>query len=212
MPADHHAEFTPDQAEPSDQLGITSLLHTLRGAPSRRDVLRGLTSAGLSLGLAALPVLTEAKPKRRKKRKRLKLGKPNKYGCLEVNAVCRKHQQCCSGICTGKPGKKRCRAHGIGTCVQTNLGLCETSGVEQTLCNNSSTCACTRTTSGSSFCGSISTVASSCTTCKRDADCVNFGYPPGSACAPFATGVCAGLCPTAMVCMAPCGATPPVEM
>jgi hypothetical protein len=35
------------------------------------------------------------------------------------------------------------------------------------------------------------------------------GFPPGSACAPIATGNCVGTCPTGMVCMAPCGDVPP---
>jgi hypothetical protein len=71
---------------------------------------------------------------------------------------------------------------------------------------------CTRTTGGSSFCGSLLDSTSSCATCKRDADCAKQGFPPGSACTPFATGACAGTCPTGMMCMPPCGYVPPDQM
>jgi hypothetical protein len=38
---------------------------------------------------------------------------------------------------------------------------------------------------------------------------VKLGFAPGSACVPFGTGNCAGICPTGMMCVAPCGAVPP---
>jgi hypothetical protein len=201
-----------DRIAPGSQQGhdayhtrLAGVLRSLSGVPSRREVLRGLAAG---LGLAAVPLLGEAKPKRRKKRKRPTPAKPNQYGCLEVNDSCRRHLQCCSGRCTGKPGRKRCRAHGTGTCNQTNLAVCEAIGLEQTRCNNSISCYCTRTTAGSSFCGDVSTT-SDCAICKRDVHCVALGFPPGSACVPFATGFCAGSCPSGMLCMAPCGYVPP---
>jgi hypothetical protein len=187
---------------------LADVWRSLRDVPSRRDVLRGLTAAGLGLGLAALPELGEAKPKRRKKRKRPKPAKPNQYGCLEVNDPCRRHTQCCSGICTGKPGKKRCRAHGTGTCNQRAPGICEADNPALTFCNNSPTCVCVRTTAGSAFCGEGNLEVSRCAPCKRDADCVALGLPPGSACAPTATGNCAGDCATGTVCLVPCGTDP----
>jgi hypothetical protein len=191
---------------------LADVLRSLSSLPSRREVLRGLAvtglGLGLGLGLAVVPTQTEAKPARRKKRKRPQPAKPNRFGCLEVNDPCRRHLQCCSGICTGKPGRKRCRAHGTGTCNQANPAICETAAPEQTFCNNSRTCVCIRTTADSSFCGQTG-AGSGCTTCKRDTDCVKLGFPSGSACAPVATGACAGECPTAMFCMAPCGYVPP---
>jgi hypothetical protein len=45
--------------------------------------------------------------------------------------------------------------------------------------------------------------------CRRDADCVALGVPPGVACAPRSKGLCAGICETGMACILPCGAEPP---
>lgn len=197
-----------EQARDLGQPRLAPLLRVLRGTPSRRDVLRGLAATGFGLGLA-VPSLAEAKPNRRKPRKRLQPVKPNRYGCLEIKDPCRRHSHCCSGICTGPPGRKRCRGH--GTCNQANPGTCEAIDPIQTLCNNSLSCLCFRTTAGSSFCSDVSAGTSECTSCKRDADCVRLGLPPGSACLPAANGACVGICPTGMACMVPCGYVLPAK-
>ncbi len=61
-----------DQGEPAStpehavhQTGLVALVRSLRGAPSRRDLVRGLAAAGVGIGLAAFPHLGEAKPQRR---------------------------------------------------------------------------------------------------------------------------------------------------
>jgi hypothetical protein len=189
---------------------ITDLPGGLAGLcvlPSRRDVLRGLATMGLGLGLAVVPGLAEAKPKRRKQPKRPKPAKPNAYGCLEVNDPCRKATQCCSGICTGKPGKKRCRAHGAGSCPQNTPGACTAPFVDVPALKCEAGCFCYGTTAGSNFCSSgVYNDQRNCTTCKRDADCVALGFPPGSACAPIPKiGICAGFCDSGRACLAPCG-------
>lgn len=201
-----------DSARGGDPYGRRDgLRQALSGIPSRRDVLRGLAAAGLGLGVATVPELAGAKPKRRRKSRKPRQtpAKPNRYGCLSNNAPCRRASQCCSNVCLGQPGRKRCRAHGTGTCNQTAPAFCESPVPPLTACDNSQACVCMRTTSGSSFCGS--TVTSNCAACKRDADCVALGYPPGSACAPFTNGACAGNCPTGMMCMAPCEGFQPPE-
>jgi hypothetical protein len=176
-----------------DQHRLTVVKRTLTKAPSRRDVLRGLAAIGIALGTARLPVPVVAE---------------NPYGCQKVGERCKRADQCCSGICTGKRRKKKCQAHGTGTCDQQAGGMCD--GVDPNLvhCSNSTTCLCVRTTAGSSFCGDISIEVSGCADCQSDADCERQGFPPGSACAPFVNGACAGTCPSGMVCMGPCGYEP----
>lgn len=187
------------------------LRNTLLGLPSRRDVLRGIAATGIGLVSVAVPASAGAKPKQQRKRRKpgQRPAKPNRYGCRKVDDSCRRHRQCCSGVCAGKRGRKRCRRHGAGTCSQTRPALCEAASQLTTLCNNSSNCACVRTTSGSAYCGSL--VTSSCVPCKRDADCVKQGFHRGSACAPFGTGNCAGQCARATACFVPCGYVPPEE-
>lgn len=209
-------ETNPERDATTARRGVPTLVHTLRGVPSRRDVLSGLAAAGSSLGLATLPALSEAKPRRRKKPKRSKRpkrAKPNRFGCLEYNDPCRSHRQCCSGICTGKPGRKRCRAHGAGTCSQRVEGICTTTGNASSLrCNSNPRCFCFETTGGNNFCGAWFDYKD-CASCRRDRDCLAIGFPAGSACVPVSKGECTTSgCPNGMVCMAPCGATPPVEM
>jgi hypothetical protein len=185
-----------------DQNRTSVVPRSLTSLPSRRDVLRGLASAGLALGLARLPEAVAAK-----KRKTPKRPKPNGFGCLNVGVACKNAGQCCSGICAGNKHKRKCRAHDTGTCNQTFPGLCS---VPPTLaqCNGSETCYCIRTTANSNFCAELG--ASVCVDCQKDADCEVLGLPPGSACLPVAGGLCAGDCPeTGMVCLPPCGSVPP---
>jgi hypothetical protein len=130
------------------------------------------------------------------------------FTCRHDGSGCKRADQCCSSICTGKRGKKKCRPHGTGTCDQQVGGICDVANPAQLLCNNSTTCVCIRTTAGSSYCGENNTAVSHCAECQSDADCERQGFPAGSACAPFANGTCAGKCPTGMLCMAPCGSTP----
>ncbi len=213
MPTNNRTKSGPTDEEPIHQHGFSALLPSLRGVPSRRDVLRGLAAAGIGLGLTSIPTVTEAKPKRPKKRKRPKPAKPNQFGCLEYNDPCRKHTQCCSGICTGKPGRKRCRAHGAGTCSQQDEGVCTTPDNPGALrCNSNPRCFCFETTGGNNFCGAWFDYRA-CASCRRDKDCEAIGFPAGSACVPVAKGECTvSGCANGMVCMAPCGATPPIEM
>jgi hypothetical protein len=170
--ADRSGPSSEQESAPGQNL-LAGVLRSLSGIPSRREVLRGLVATGFGLGLAVFPQLSEAKPKRRKKkRKRPTPAKPNQYGCLEVNDPCRQHTQCCSGVCTGQPGKKRCRAHNTGGCTAQFDGCsgllvgCGTQGY------------CVRTTGKASFCGGA---PADCAVCRRDADC-EATYGAGAAC------------------------------
>jgi hypothetical protein len=169
------------------------LARWMTAGPSRREVLRGLAGAGIGLGVARLPDLASAKKKT----------KPNAFGCLEVGDPCQSEEQCCSGICDGKKGKRKCRAHGAGTCRQDLTGLCSDPPTLAT-CNDSETCFCLRTTANSNFCAELGQKL--CTDCQKDADCEALGLPSGSACLPTEGALCADHCPkTGMVCLAPCG-------
>jgi hypothetical protein len=166
---------------------------------SRRSLLDG--SLALAAGWLGVSV-TEAKKKRKKRKP--KKPKPNAFGCLEVGDPCKSAEQCCSGECEGKKGKKRCRAHGNGTCNQTIPAFCEPDNPTISLCNSDS-CVCVRTTAGSNFC--TSTQGVQCADCTKDADCEALGFFPGSACLPWSEGQCAGDCgETGMACAVPCGA------
>lgn len=127
--------------------------------------------------------------------------KPNVYGCLNVGARCKRAEQCCSGICEGKKGRRKCRAHDTGTCDQDAPGYCEAGNPYLAQCNGGG-CLCFRTTGDSRFCaGSVV-----CETCQRDADCLSLGYPPGSACAPVSGDLaCEEICESGMACVTPCG-------
>jgi hypothetical protein len=186
-----------------------AVTRSLTSAPSRRDILRGLASTGIGLGIARWPAPADAR-KKRKRKKKAKKAKPNAYGCLEVGDPCKNTSHCCSGICQGKKGKKMCQAHGAGTCDQAGPELCTTQNPAVVRCNNSANCACIRTTAGSNFCYDAGAEAGGdCADCQQDSDCVALGFPPGTACAPVLQGLCAGFCAGGMACLTPCGNPPP---
>jgi hypothetical protein len=174
---------------------------------SRRHLIVAI--AGSALGVAATrATLVEARKGKRKRKHKAKKPRPNAFGCLEVGDACKTADQCCSGICAGKKGKKQCRAHDTGPCDQGTPGLCESVSVTQTRCDNNANCFCIRTTADSHICGTT-LAPSECVDCKKDADCAAMGFPPGTACASVAEGNCAGLCETGTACIAPCGSMTP---
>jgi hypothetical protein len=185
------------------QQTLDALRRSLFSMPSRRHLLHGLAGAGLGLGISRFPAGVEGKKRKRKRKKRKPNAKPNAYGCLEVGDACKNADQCCSGICAGKQGKKKCRAHGTGTCNQELPGLCSNIPTVAP-CNVSASCFCITTTANSSFCAQLG--QSLCSDCKKDTDCEALGLPPGSACLPTTGILCATDCPeTGMVCLPPCG-------
>jgi hypothetical protein len=167
--------------------------------PSRRDVLRGLSGAGL--GLAALRPLEVmlAKKKRKDKGKKPKLQR-NEFGCVNVGGKCRGNSaNCCSGICEGrkpKRGKKDtsvCVAHDSGVCFPEN-DTCTVGGNVRCGSDNEN-CFCVLSTGNAGFCGDLSYTGgtdSFCRECSRDIDCQG-EFGPGAACV-FLGGVCSSLC------------------
>ncbi len=136
------------------------------------------TLAGV-LGFIAptLPGWVEAGKKKRKKRK--KKVKKNQFGCVDVGQYCKTADQCCSGICAGKKGKRTCQAHDASTCEagQTD-GFC--SGVVGEV-------GCVTSTDGNGVCltttgnGPYCAISGGCFPCKTDADCVQ-SCGPAAAC------------------------------
>lgn len=147
--------------------------------PSRRDLLRGLTSVGLALPIARPP--DSAAKKKRKRRNKRKI-KRNAFGCVNVGSHCKSIDQCCSGICQGKQGKKKCQAHDQSTCqAGQQQDLC---GGQTILCRSAlgSEGTCDTTTGNAGYC----VADGDCTVCTKDADCFAL-CGPQAACI-----VCAG--------------------
>jgi len=151
-----------------NQNRLATLTRTVTRVPSRRDLLRGLAATGLGLGTLRLPRLVQASTHPTGEA----AARANPYGCLDVGARCTRASQCCSGVCTRRNGKKRCRAHHRGGCAATSDSCqapvtCETSGL------------CLRTTGNASFCGEQ--VSGTCSDCAKDVDCEPT-HGPGAAC------------------------------
>jgi hypothetical protein len=145
---------------------IGALARALVNLPTRRDVLQSLAGTGLGLGVTQLPGAADAKRKRRRK-KRAKTPKPNAFGCFDVGDFCKDAEQCCSNICEGKQGKRKCKAHDANGCSagaqSEECGgadvACTTSFLEPGVCGTS--------TGNAGYCF----VAGECAACKTDAEC-----------------------------------------
>jgi hypothetical protein len=150
----------------------------------------------LGFGAFAWPRVAGAKKKHKHKHK--KKIKRNSFGCVNVGNFCTKSSQCCSGICQGQKGKKKCQAHDASTC-QSGNDVC-VNGVPQPCTTSTGHPGdCTRTTGNASYCETDG----ECFACKQDADCVPFCGagaaciicpvgcgPNGTACVGLTDGVC----------------------
>jgi hypothetical protein len=208
-----------------DQMHFEALVQTFSRLPSRRDLLRGLTSAGFGFGVLRLSDVAEAKTthkKKKGKKKRKKKPQPqsqpqpeplpplvfNEYGCIEVGQPCRGDSSlCCSGVSEGsaptegQPDQSHCVAHNAGFC-SAEMDSCTVGGNVPCRPN----CFCMRTTGNAGFCGRSSSVgAADCRVCAKDTECqAEFG--PGAACVVLDGDVCGVICPTTgqTACMIPC--------
>lgn len=163
-----------------------ALTRSLTDAWPRREMLRRLTAATVGLALARFP-----RGGRTKKRKKKKVRR-NKFGCVTVGGYCKNAGQCCSGICQGKQGKKKCKAHDTGGC-QAGQHTC----VELVECTTTAEVAgeCFTTTGNAGYCGGLG--AGICMDCKRDADC-RAVRGPRAAC-----GLCASCSDELTACVGP---------
>jgi hypothetical protein len=153
------------------------------GMPSRRDLLRSLASTGLGLGIVGFADPGEAQKKRKRKKRKKKIRR-NTFGCVDVGNFCKNGGQCCSGICQGKKGKKKCQGHDEGSC-QANQDSCSETPFP-CITSTGESGVCTITTGKAPYCNTTG----ACFPCRKDADCVPF-------CGPHAA---------CMVCATQCGA------
>lgn len=148
-----------------------------RGAGSRRGVLSGLTAdllwtVKLGSGARAAP-------------------------CKQDRRPCANGNECCSGLCRGRQGKKTCRpAPGQGTCT-IKKDTCEIGG-HAAACGEG--CSCFLRPTGAAFC--TDTLAFDCLPCRK--------CPAGTVCVRARNGLCVA-CPvgtgaTQTICVRRCGA------
>jgi len=111
---------------------------------------------------------------------------------VDVNAFCQTDDQCCSGLCQGKQGKKTCQAHDQSTC-QPGQDVCLGSDDVCTTTTGADG-ACATTTGKAIYCFG----AGSCAPCAKDADCVQL-VGAGAAC--IVCAECADDIPGATACV-----------
>jgi hypothetical protein len=176
-----------------NQLRFDDITRRFSHLPSRRRLLGGLASGILGLGAAQLPDLAAKKKKRKGKKRKGRKAKPNAFGCLDVGDPCKSEEQCCSGICEGKKGKRKCVAHDAGVCG-ADSDIC-ISG-QPSFCGGANpNCICLSTTGNAGFCGEFAPGvpgAEFCRDCSQDSDCEE-DFGPGAACVVYG-GICESFC------------------
>ena len=144
----------------------TQFDHMIRAfTQSRRSLLGGGLAA--VTGLLVGPAVEARKKHKRKKRKGKKV-QPNEFGCLELGDPCGRAADCCSGICEGNKGKRRCGAHDTGNCVAGSSDMgCEGSGYDACVTSLGETGICATTTGNAGYCrGAFQDYP-----CQTDLDC-----------------------------------------
>lgn len=168
-----------------------ALIHAFAIAAPRRAALSG----ALGAGLAALLTRSGVEEVTAKKKKRKKKIKRNSFGCVNVGMFCKNDDQCCSGICEGKKGKKKCKAHDAEGC-QAGQKSADCGGIDVS-CTSSAgkEGTCNATTGNAGYCLNDG----ECFPCRKDADCQPFCGPAAACivcadCEETSTG-CAGPSP-----------------
>jgi hypothetical protein len=136
---------------------------------------RRTLAAVAGLGALGAAGVVDAKKKKKKKVKK------NEFGCVDVGKYCKNAGQCCSGICQGKKGKKKCKAHDASTCAN---------GQKEVFCGGGSAVTCKTASGAEGLCNTTTGKAGYCTggpgtcvPCKKDADCIST-CGTGAACVP----------------------------
>jgi hypothetical protein len=112
------------------------------------------------------------------------------HDCKNLNAKCKRSQKCCSGVCRGRKGRKRCKAHDTGGCPR-GQDACAGSDACTTSTGNPGHCATTSGNAGYCVFG-----APNCRVCTHDDECrPQFG--PRAACLRCAS------CPEGTACGGP---------
>lgn len=162
----------------------------IRAMPFSRRMVIGVVASAMDPGLTAGEV---RKTRKGNERKRDKKSKPNAYGCLNVGKRCTRAGQCCSGVCQGKKGKRRCADHDASVCTVAD-DYCAAGQAARCGFSNVN-CICVVTTGGAPFCGDFTGPPGElhCRSCSHDTECeAEFG--PGAACVVYG-GVCETYCP-----------------
>lgn len=144
-----------------DQHRLAALTRWASGLPYRRDVVLGLASAGLGPWSTPVP---EAAARKQTRRRKVRF---NAFGCVNVGSFCTRDGQCCSGVCEGKQGKRRCRAHDAEGCTASapphicdlGAGPCTSSLGDPGFCQT--------TTGKAGYCAA----GGMCHACATDAEC-----------------------------------------
>lgn len=202
-----------------DPSSFDTVTRSLTVLPSRRDVLHGLASAGLSLATLRLSDAGMAKKGHHKKQKKKPKPKPpspppsspppppppppfNAFGCLDFGQPCQGDSTlCCSGICD--PGTSTCVAHNSGICFP-DTDTC-TVGHDVPCNPDLPGCRCTLTTGNAAFCADLTALGGAvCRFCSTDADC-QAELGPGAACVVL-KGICSATCAATgrTACARPC--------
>jgi hypothetical protein len=144
------------------------ITRTLGRATARRRLIAALALSPVAVVVAAHTSDSGAAKKRRKKKgKKGKKPQPNAFGCLDVGDACESATQCCSNICEGKHGKRKCQAHDSGEC---------SSGAHHEECGGT-TVACTTSFLEPGVCGTTTGnagycfAAGECRACTSDVEC-----------------------------------------
>jgi hypothetical protein len=192
-----------------------NLAQSVGATASRRQALRTLAMAAVSSVAVRLGVWPEPVDAEEDDVDEGEIAPENLFGCKNVGDSCSDNSDCCSNICKlqkkkkKKKGKKKKNKKGV--CDDHNSGLC--SG-ENACAGNDRQCgeqglqgACYVTTGNAAFCGRVAPnrpPALTCANCLRDSDCVNAGYPAGSACV-VCSNIClfSGVSPNGTACVGP---------
>jgi hypothetical protein len=164
-----------------DGVRFDRLVRMVSRVTTRRRSMLALLAGG------AIPDLGAAKKHKRRKEKI----KRNSFGCVDVGKFCKNDDQCCSGVCAGKKGKKKCRAHDTGGCTAEQDACIDPASATCTTSAGYPSGLCTRTTGKASYCTDI---LFACVECTKDADCQQY-CGPRAACV-----VCASCAPGTTLC------------
>jgi hypothetical protein len=152
-------------------------LARLIGATTRRAAVTALAAGALGLVLG------------------LRDAEAGAAGCLNPGRSCSRGKQCCSGLCKGPKGRKRCRtAPGQSICTIRD-DTCRTD-INRDCGVGPLACRCWTTTAGRAFCSESGSTGVA--GCERDADCVA-AVGAGAACVRGG-----GDCAFETICLRPC--------
>ena len=88
-------------------------------------------------------------------------------GCKDVGKPCKKATSCCSNVCKGKKGKKKCKAHDSGGCKPGSAPVACGGALVPCTTSLGDSGFCTTTTGNAGYCALVLAGEG----CSEDADC-----------------------------------------